>query len=540
MSVQPSSRAEGASAAVPVETFPAEEAISLAPDGTVYSVPAEDEAQAAFAQIARSARREQAQGRRVVVVQGLGFVGAAVAAVIATATDEQGRPLYFVIGVDLPTPASFWKVGKIRAGVPPIDSIDAQLAGLMHKAVHDYRNLHATTCEEAYELADVIIVDVQLDATPPPIRGGEISVELEGFVAAVRTIGRRMQPDALVLVETTVPVGTCESIVLPALREERRARGINSPPRVAHAYERVMPGAQYVNSIRAYPRVFSGIDQASSQAARAFLSTYVQPANGRNPLWELDSPTDSELAKLLENSYRATNIAFIHEWTLLAESIGINLFAVIDAIKVREGTHDNMRYPGFGVGGYCLTKDSLLAQWGATNLLGSDVLLSMSLDALRTNAQMPLHTARLVAEASRGDLELTLAVCGISYLADVADTRESPSEVLIDHLLEHGTTVRLHDPIVEAWPARPDLVVSPELDEALHGVDGIVFAVRHPQYRGLSAAKLIQSVGRPGFVVDAQNVVSDSAAEELHAAGWRVFGVGKGHWRKRLFHLPLD
>ena len=163
----------------------------------------------------------------------------------------------------------------------------------------------------------------------------------------------------------------------------------------------------------------------------------------------------------------------------------------------------------------------------------------MSLDALRTNAQMPLHTARLVAEASGGHHDLTLAVCGLSYLPEVADTRESPSEILIDHLLENGSTVRLHDPILETWLERPDLVLSPELDDALHGVDGIVFAVPHLQYRELSAAKLIECVGRPAFVVDAQNVVSDSAAEELHAAGWRVFGVGKGHWRKRLFHLPL-
>src|SRR5204862_1516154 len=142
---------------------------------------------------------------------------------------------------------------------------------------------------------------------------------------------------------------------------------------------------------------------------------------------ELPDTNSSELGKLLENSYRAVNIAFIHEWTLLAEKLGIDLFEVVRSIRVRSGTHDNMRFPGFGVGGYCLTKDSLLAQWGADSLLGSDVLLEMSLDALRTNAQMPLHTARLVAEATGGNLDITLAVCGLSYLSGVADTRDSPS-----------------------------------------------------------------------------------------------------------------
>src|SRR5437868_14551891 len=83
---------------------------SRAPDGTVYPLPSEHEARASFAQIARAAHVQKAKGRRIVVVQGLGFVGAAVAAVIAAATDEQRRPLHFVIGVDLPTAASFWKV----------------------------------------------------------------------------------------------------------------------------------------------------------------------------------------------------------------------------------------------------------------------------------------------------------------------------------------------------------------------------------------------------------------------------------------------
>src|SRR5262249_43336727 len=301
-----------------------------------------------------------------------------------------------------------------------------------------------------------------LDARPPAQDGG-ISVDLDGFTRAIRTIGRTMQAETLVLVETTVPVGTCESVVQPVLRDERRARGIESPALVAHAYERVMPGPRYVDSIRAYPRVFSGVDERSSRAAREFLSTYVRPVDG-TALWKLESPTESELAKLLENSYRATNIAFIHEWTLLAESIGINLFTAIEAIKARQGTHDNIRYPGFGVGGYCLTKDSLLAQWGAKNLLGSDVLLAMSLDGLRINAQMPLHTARLVAEASGSNPTVTLAICGISYLPGVADTRDSPSEILVDHLLERGASVRLHDPIVDVWPERPHLAVSRSLD----------------------------------------------------------------------------
>jgi nucleotide sugar dehydrogenase len=241
---------------------------------------------------------------------------------------------------------------------------------------------------------------------------------------------------------------------------------------------------------------------------------------------------------LLENSYRAANIAFIQEWTLLAEDIGVDLFAVIDAIKARQGTHDNIRYPGFGVGGYCLTKDTLLAQWGATNLLGSDALLATSLDALRTNASMPLHTAKLVMELADRSVAPTVAILGVSYIPGVADTRASPTETLVDHLVGLGCHVRLHDPILQSWPERPQPALSAELDEALRGVDGVVLAVPHADYLRVSAQELIAWVGRPAFLVDAQNVVSDTTARELHAAGWRVLGVGKGHWRKLGLHLP--
>jgi nucleotide sugar dehydrogenase len=510
-------------------------ALSIAPDGSVYPIGSDAEAFSALREIARAAHEHRSRGGRVVAVQGLGFVGAAVAPAVASATDASGNPLYFVIGVDRATPESYWKVEKVNAGASPIVSTDPELARLTQAAVHGARNLRATTCDEAYSLADVIVVDVHLDAAgshaPTDIR-----VDLEPFTAAIRTIGRRMRADALVLIETTVPVGTCERIVLPILCAERLARGIDSPPLLAHAYERVMPGPHYMSSIRAYPRVFAGVDDRSTVAAREFLSTFVRTPDG-NGLWQLDDPVTSELAKLLENSYRATNIAFIHEWTLLAEQIGVNLFAIVDAIRARKGTHDNMRYPGFGVGGYCLTKDPLLAQWGSRELLASDAVLDMSLDALRTNSLMPLHTARLVKEAAGGDVaHAVVAVCGVSYIPDVADTRNSPTAILVDDLLAAGATVRVHDPIVRAWIEKPEIPIVEELEEVVRDVDGVVLAVPHLPYRKLAAATLVRRARRPGFVIDAQNVLSETAAGELHAAGWRVLGVGKGHWRKRGLH----
>lgn len=473
------------------------------------------------------------------VVQGLGFVGSAVCAAVASATNERGDPRYFVIGVDLPTAGGYWKVAKLKAGEPTVVSPDLELARVTREAACATRTLTATSCEDAYDLADVILVDIHLDVT-----GGQeadlsdVGVDLTGFEAAMRTIGRRMRPDALVMVETTVPVGTCETVVLPILREERARRGVASDVLLAHAYERVMPGPNYLKSIRAYWRTFAGVDAASATRARQFLSTIIETE--QTPLWQAAQPTSSELAKLLENSYRATTIAFAHEWTLLAEQIGVNLFEVVDSIRVRKGTHDNMRYPGLGVGGYCLTKDSLLAQWGASHLLGADTQLVMTLNALQVNAAMPDHTAELALEMAGGDLSGALVtVCGVSYIADVADTRSSPSARLIDGLRAQGADVRIHDPWVREWTERPDLKIIPDLAEAVRGADGVILAVAHGDYVGLAPPQLREWLEPGTFVVDAQNIVDDDKAALLHAAGLRLTGVGKGHWRLRDYqHVP--
>lgn len=497
---------------------------SIAPDGVSFAVPSAEEIGAQFAEIER-----RAAGRKVVVVQGLGFVGSAVAAVIAAARTPAGEPAYFVIGVDLATEGSYWKIARVNEGRAPIASPDAEFDRLIAEGVRECGNLCATSAERTYELADVVVVDVQLDVVDRAVESAaDIQLRLSGLEAAIRVIGRRMRPEALVLVETTVPFGACERLILPVLREERERRGVAEPLLLAHAYERVMPGPRYINSIRKFWRTYAGIDERSAQAARAFLDSFIDTANF--PPRELGDPTASEMAKILENSYRAANIAFIHEWTLLAERTGVNLWEVVDSIRVRQGTHDNMRYPGFGVGGYCLTKDSLLAQWSATHLFKSDHLLEVTLQALGINHRMPLHARDLLQELAGASLRgLRVLVCGVSYLPDVADTRNSPTEIFVDALLEEGAAVTVHDSSLQFWPERAQIPFAADLAAAMKEADAIIFAVPHGEYRRLTPADF----SRPALVIDANNVLDDAKASALHTAGSRLLGVGKGHWRKR-------
>jgi UDP-N-acetyl-D-glucosamine dehydrogenase len=316
-----------------------------------------------FADLARTAPNGASRTELpVVCVQGLGFVGSAMAAAVADARDEQGHPCFSVVGVDLPTSDGRAKVDAISAGRLPVAANDAALAAALAAAV-ERGNLVATTDEAAYALASVTLVDLPLDVV---LDDGRPTVRLDGFRAAIRTLGSAMPPGSLVIVETTVPPGTTEKVVAPELERALAARGLPADAiGIAYSYERVMPGASYLESIVAIPRSYAGHTPAAADACEAFLSQVIDV--DAHPLSRLPSTTACELAKVLENSYRATTIAFMEEWGRFSEAVGVDLFDVVAAIR-RRPTHSNMRRPGFGVGGYCLTKDPLLGAVAAAEL----------------------------------------------------------------------------------------------------------------------------------------------------------------------------
>ena len=159
-----------------------------------------------------------------VCVQGLGFVGAAMALAVASARDADGRPRYRVIGVDLDTDAGRQRIEPLNQGRFPFRTLDQELTEAAVLA-RDTGNLRATSDPASFAEADVILIDVNLDVE---VDGPAPSVDLNGFREAVRSVGQRMSAGTLVVVETTVPPGTCEHVVAPALREALRERGLES------------------------------------------------------------------------------------------------------------------------------------------------------------------------------------------------------------------------------------------------------------------------------------------------------------------------
>ena len=407
-----------------------------------------ERAYTSFADLSGAVGRKAAEhDRPVVCVQGLGFVGSAMAAAIADARREDGSPCFSVVGVDLPTVEGRAKVEAINAGRLSVATTDRTLADAL-EAAHARGNLVATTDEQAYALASVTVVDIPLDVLEAE-DGPTVSFDM--FRAAIRTLGRLMPAGSLVVVETTVPPGMCEKVVAPELANALAERGVPGDALlVAHSYERVMPGDRYLDSIVNFWRNYAGLSPEAADACEAFLSQVVNVEE--YPLTRLHSTTACETAKVLENSYRATTIALMEEWGRFAEAVGVDLFEVISAIR-RRPTHSNMRQPGFGVGGYCLTKDPLLGAVSARELFELDgVEFPFSSMAVEINRQMPLVTLEMIdAMLDGGMAGKTLLLLGVSYRQDVADTRYSPSEVFVLGARERGANVICHDPLVTHW-----------------------------------------------------------------------------------------
>jgi len=331
-------------------------------------------------------------------------------------------------------------------------------------------------------------------------------------------------------VETTVPPGTCEKVVKPILEEEFIKRGIDikeNPPLIAHSYERVMPGSKYVRSIRNFWRVYSGVNQKSMNLAREFLSNVIDIEN--YPLTELETTNASELSKVMENSYRAANIALTLEWAKFAEQIGVDIYKVRDAIRMRKGTHDNLLRPSLGVGGYCLTKDPVLANWSMKAIFGLDSSLDIAINAVNINDTMPLHTLELIKEEFPEIKDLKVSILGVSYLEDLGDTRHSPTEILVKQLNGLWANVKVHDPYVTYWSEMDSFDVHKEIPKAVEDTDVIVFAVGHSEYRNIQPEQLVKNFEKKPLIIDCSNFLSDEKIKQYKNLGCKVKAVGKGH-----------
>ncbi|MEJ2102913.1 MAG: UDP binding domain-containing protein, partial [Desulfobacterales bacterium] len=449
--------------------------VSVCPAGEVFQLPHGKDYDKEFKRLQLLVDEQRSMGREIVVVMGVGFVGAE-------------------------------------------------------------KTLIATFTYEALSLADVVIVDVQCDYYKEKfgnVRQGR--ADIVALEASLKIIGEKIKPECLVLIETTVPPGTTEYVAYPIMKKAFEKRGLKDcEPLLAHSFERVMPGRNYVASVRDFWRVCSGINQIAKERVRKFLSEILNVE--KYPLTVLDRPIESETCKIVENSYRATILAFLDEWSVFAERNGVDLIKVIDAIKFRP-THSNMIFPGPGIGGYCLPKDGGLGVWAYHTLMGfEDDVFKITPAAIDINDTRALRVPQQVRDALRNMGKIVAAskivLLGAAYREGVGDTRYSGSETIVRKLAEMGAEIAVADPYVKHWwelekqnsyPA-PDhsmkqffrnqekldeTRVRKDLSEVLPFADAVIFAVRHKEYLELDPDEVVAMIGRPAAIVDCFGILDD-------------------------------
>ena len=466
--------------------------------------------------------------KETVVVQGLGFVGTVMSLVVANSDTNQ----YAVIGVDQATVDSYWKIAEINAGVCPILSSDPLVAEFFENAKRQ-ENFYATYDSMAFSYADVIIVDINLDVTKVKNEHGNIEsydVPLVGFKKAIDSIGKVCKEDALILVETTVPPGTCQKVVYPIIVENMKSRGLATNKfKLGHSYERVMPGPNYINSIKNFYRVYSGINNKSADAVEKFLKTVI--STDEYPLTRLKTTESTEMAKVLENSYRAMNISFAIEWSRFAENAGVDLYEVVDAIRLRP-THANLMYPGIGVGGYCLTKDPLMASWASEKFFGLEAGLKSSVKAVENNDKMPMFCFDFVSNILKHhDKETTsIGLLGVAYGPGVGDTRFSPVEDFYNRLSAHFDNIKCQDPYVPLW-AELNLEIETSLEAFLaNSFDILIVTTGHRDYLHNDAIyELIGRSSKEMIIIDTVGLLDLHKLPAHFSQNKNFYVLGVGH-----------
>ena len=286
------------------------------------------------------------------------------------------------------------------------------------------------------DAADIAGSDVVVIAVPTPLTADR-KPDLAFVEAACKTIGENLKTPALIINESTSFPGTVRNLIKPEI--EKISGGVEHMYAVSP--ERVDPGRVDWDQ-KNTPRLYAGLTPEASSAVREFYSTFC------DNLIEVSSPEVAESAKLFENTFRQVNIALVNEFAQIAHALGISVYETLDAAATKP--YGFMKFmPSAGVGGHCIPVDpSYLADTAAR----VGVPATFIERANEVNLEMAAYVVGRVAADNGGSLSgKSVQVVGVAYKPNVADTRETPAELVIVELKKAGAVVTWHDPVVKSW-----------------------------------------------------------------------------------------
>ncbi len=353
-------------------------------------------------------------------IVGIGYVGLPIAVAFAEAGFD-------VTGVDLRQE----KVDTINSGASHLRDVDESRI----KAVVDAGKLTASSDFEPLREADAVIICV-----PTPLAGGQ--PDLSRVVFAGEAIAKVLKPGSLFILESTTYPGTTEELLRPLLE----AGGLSAGQDFLLAYspERIDPGnPQY--DFEDIPKVVGGIDEASTEAARALYQTVVPK------VVVVSGTREAELAKLIENTYRHVNIALVNELAIYSHELGIDIWEAIEAAATKPFGFQAF-WPSPGWGGHCIPLDPSYLSWKVRQSRSHEVRFVELAQSI--NSEMPRHVierlSALLNDAGKPIKASKILGIGVAYKGGTEDTRESAGLKILGELWARGAEVSYHDPLVPA------------------------------------------------------------------------------------------
>ncbi len=359
-------------------------------------------------------------------VVGLGYVGLPLVRAIA-------RKGYTIVGYDV----DHTKVAKLKAAQSYLKHLGDDFA----RELAESPRFTPTSDESELARCDVIILCV-----PTPL-GPHHEPDLSYVVASTELCARVLRPAQLIVLESTTYPGTTRDVMRPIL--ERTGLRADDDFFLAYSPEREDPGRANSTTDR-IPKLVGGLGPASTRLCVELYESFIDNVH------EVSSAEIAESAKLLENIYRAVNIALVNELKVVFDRMGIDIWETIDAAKTKPFGFQAF-YPGPGLGGHCIPIDPFYLTWKAKETGYATRFIEL---AGEINRHMPHYVVSRIADAlnehEHAIKGANILVLGVAYKPDVDDSRESPAAEIIEQLIARGASVSYHDPHVTTFPDMRD------------------------------------------------------------------------------------
>lgn len=451
---------------------------------------------------------------KTIGVIGMGYVGIPAAALFAKSFDR-------VYGFQRNSPSSGYKISLLNSGNNPLKGEEPGLDELIKDIVLK-KKFECTSDFSKISSCDAVTIAIQTPFLDPKDLIPDFSALEEG----IRQAGKHLKKGTLVVLESTITPGTTATWAKKILEEESGFIA-GQDFGLAHAPERVMVG-RLLQNIQEHDRVVGGIDDASTKRAMELYG----PVLTKGKLIPMTA-TAAEVTKTAENTFRDLQIAAANQLALYCEAMGINFYDVrtgIDSLK-GDGISRAILWPGAGVGGHCLTKDTYHLERGI-DVAGISFLdfpedhESLFTLARHVNDFMPSHMFHLVRQGlscvGKAVSGSRIAILGFSFLPNTDDARNTPTEQFNNICLKHGAVTQIHDPWVREYPG---ISLSSDIEPVLKDADVLVFMTAHQMYYSLDY-EWVKRIMRPyPVLVDGRNIVDPDI---IIQAGFVYEGIGRG------------